>query len=70
MKTAGLAITYEDIKERTGCDGAIWEEIWKDDKHGYKWRTEDGDFLHVSFKVDEDGSEVYSSCSYSDGVKQ
>ena len=67
---AGAGLTYEEFRDHFGCDGAIWNEIWKEDHHGYKWRTEDGDFFHVSFTVKEDGSEIYSSCTYSDAVRE
>ena len=69
-QSAGAGLTYEEFRDHFGCDGAIWNEIWKEDHHGYKWRTEDGDFLHVSFSVKEDGSEIYSSCTYSDAVRE
>ena len=69
-QSAGAGLTYEEFRDHFGCDGAIWNEIWKEDHHGYKWRTEDGDFLHVSFTVKEDGSEIYSSCTYSDAVRE
>ena len=69
-QSAGAGLTYEEFRDHFGCDGAVWNEIWKEDHHGYKWRTEDGDFLHVSFTVKEDGSEIYSSCTYSDAVRE
>ncbi|MBR4513724.1 MAG: hypothetical protein IKO61_02420 [Lachnospiraceae bacterium] len=69
-QSAGAGLTYEEFRDHFGCDGAIWNEIWKEDHHGYKWRTEDGDFFHVSFTVKEDGSEIYSSCTYSDAVRE
>lgn len=68
--SAGAGITYEDFRDHMGCDGAKWEAVWKDDKHGYMWKTGDGDFLNVSFSVKEDGSEIYSSCTYSDAVRE
>ena len=69
-QSAGAGLTYEDFRDHFGCDGAVWKEVWKEDHHGYKWRTEDGkEFLHVSFSVKDDGSEIYSSCTYSDAVK-
>lgn len=69
-KSAGAGLTYEDFRDHFGCDGAKWEEVWKDDRHCYKWRTEDGDFFNISFNVKEDGSEVFSSCTYSDAVME
>lgn len=53
-KSAGAGLTYEDFRDHFGCDGAKWEEVWKDDRHCYKWRTEDGDFFNISFNVKED----------------
>lgn len=68
--SAGSGMTYEDFRDHFGCDGAPWTEVFSDTRRGYKWSTEDGsEFLNVSFNIAEDGSEIYSSCTYSDAVR-
>ena len=71
QKDAGSGLTYEEFKEHFGCDGAPWFDVaFDNERHAYKWQTEDGaDFLYVTFKVNDDGSETYSSCTYSTAVK-
>ena len=66
------AFTYEDMRDMLGgSDGIVWkynENTWSDKIHSYTWENQDGDFIYISFEV-EDGEEWYSSCTYSSSVK-
>ena len=66
----GTYPTYEECKEHFGADGAPWfDGAFDDEKHAYKWETEDkSDFLYITFKV-EDGNETYWGDTYSSGLK-
>ena len=62
---------YEEVREKLGgVDGRkTHEDSWKEDYHVYIWETEDKkDFLLLSFKVAEDGSEKWNSSSWSNGL--
>lgn len=66
----GTSPTYEECKEHFGADGAPWwEGAFDDEKHAYKWETEDkSDFLYITFKV-ENGEETYWGDTFSSGLK-
>ncbi len=64
--------TYEKTREILGSDGIPWKETdiaWTDEHHTYKWKSAEGDFLTVTFKI-ENGQELYSSSSYSSSVAE
>ena len=64
----GTYPTYEECKEHFGADGAPWwEGAFDDERHAYKWETEDGDFLYITFKV-ENGEETYQSYTWSSSL--
>ncbi len=61
---------YAKAREILGSDGVPWRELettWNAKKHSYMWENADGDFLCISFVVD-DGEEIYSSSTYSNSV--
>lgn len=62
--------TYEEIAQQLGgTDGKkTHESSWKQDYHVYEWVTAGGDFLLLSFKVQEDGSETWNSSSWSSSL--
>ena len=63
--------TYEEISEHLGGVDGMKDhaDSWRDDHHVYRWKTEDThDFLLISFKVNEDGSETWNSSSWSSGL--
>ena len=62
--------TYEEIAQQLGgTDGKkTHESRWKQDYHVYEWVTAGGDFLLLSFKVQEDGSETWNSSSWSSSL--
>ena len=62
--------TYEEIAQQLGgTDGRkTHESSWKQDYHVYEWVTAGGDFLLLSFKVQEDGSETWNSSSWSSSL--
>ncbi len=62
--------TYEEIAQQLGgTDGKkTHESSWKQDYHVYEWVTASGDFLLLSFKVQEDGSETWNSSSWSSSL--
>ena len=62
--------TYEEIAQHLGgTDGKkTHESSWKQDYHVYEWVTAGGDFLLLSFKVQEDGSETWNSSSWSSSL--
>ena len=66
----GTQPTYEECKEHFGADGAPWwEGAFDNEKHAYKWETEDkSDFLYITFKV-ENGEETYWGDTFSSGLK-
>ena len=66
----GTSPTYEECKEHFGADGAPWwEGAFDNEKHAYKWETEDkSDFLYITFKV-ENGEETYWGDTFSSGLK-
>ena len=44
---------------------------WDDEMHSYLWQTSDEkEFCLVTFKVQEDGSELYTSVSWSSGLNE
>ena len=53
-QSAGAGLTYEEFRDHFGCDGAIWNEVWKEEQHGYKWRTEEGDLRYTLSPKKED----------------
>lgn len=60
--------TYEEIRDKLGCDAAkTHPDSWEDDYHVYRWGTEDGEFLVISFKV-ANGNETWNSTSWSSGL--
>ena len=62
--------TYEEIAKQLGADGKkTHESSWEQDYHVYEWVTTGGDFLLLSFKVHEDGSETWNSSSWSNSLK-
>ncbi len=64
----GTYPTYEECKEHFGADGAPWwDGAFDDERHAYKWETENGDFLYITFKVDN-GQETYSSYTWSSSL--
>ena len=62
--------TYEEIAQQLGgTDGKkTHESSWKQDYHVYEWVTAGGDFLLLSFKDQEDGSETWNSSSCSSSL--
>ena len=66
----GTQPTYEECKEHFGADGAPWwEGVFDDERHAYKWETEDKkSFLYITFKI-EDGKEKYSGDTFSSDLK-
>ena len=62
--------TYEEIAQQLGgTDGKkTHESSSKQDYHVYEWVTAGGDFLLLSFKVQEDGSETWNSSSWSSSL--
>ena len=63
---------YAKARDMLGSDGVPWKDLesaWNAERHSYKWENADGDFLSISFKV-EDGQETYSSCTYSFSVAE
>ena len=63
-------VTYFGIFEMLGVHGQKEDYFWKDDKHVYSWRTSDNSsIMMVTFKVLDDGTEEYSSVSWSGGLK-
>ena len=53
-----------------GVHGQKDDYFWKDDKHAYGWRTSDNSsIMMVTFKVLDDGTEEYSSVSWSGELK-
>lgn len=70
QKKNGQTLTYFDVFEKLGAHGQKDEYFWDDGRHAYDWKTADGSsIMMVSFKVQEDGSEVYYSVSWSGGLK-
>lgn len=64
--------SYEKTREILGSDGIPWKETdiaWTDEHHTYKWKSAEGDFLTVTFRI-ENGQELYSSSSYSSSVAE
>ncbi len=64
--------SYEKAREMLGSDGIPWKETdiaWTTEKHTYKWTSAEGDFLTVTFKI-ENGQELYTSCSCSSSVAE
>ncbi len=62
--------TYEEIAKQLRADGKkTHESSWEQDYHVYEWVTTGGDFLLLSFKVHEDGSETWNSSSWSNSLK-
>lgn len=61
--------TYEEVAEAFGCNGHKTHDFsWEPDYHVYEWVTDDGEFVLLSFKVDEDGNETWNSTSWSSGL--
>lgn len=63
--------TYEEVRDQMGGVDAMkdHESSWKKDYHVYLWQTEGkADFLLLTFKVNEDGSETWNSSSWSDSI--
>ena len=64
--------TYAMARETLGSDGIPWKDsdaTWSDGKHSYKWENSDGDFLYISFEIN-DGDEYYVSCTFSRNVTE
>ncbi len=64
--------SYEKAPEILGSDGIPWKKTdtaWTDEYHTYKWTSAEGDFLTVTFKI-ENGQELFTSCSYSSSVAE
>ena len=63
---------YTKARDMLGSDGVPWKDLesaWNAERHSYKWTSADGDFLNITFKI-EDGKELYSSCTYSSAVAE
>lgn len=63
--------TYEDARDMLGSDGTVWKKAsfsWNENKHTYRWVTEDGkDYFNISFTLEGD-EEWYESCNMSENV--
>lgn len=68
--SASDTFNYESMRKILGSDGIPWyinESTWSDTRHSYKWESADGDFLYITFTI-EDGNEWYISCTFSSSV--
>lgn len=71
-RKSGSKTPYVEIRELfSGVDGVKYEMAWDDEMHSYLWQTSDEkEFCLVTFKVQEDGSELYTSVSWSSGLTE
>ena len=59
--------TYEEVREHFGgIDGKQnMTDSWEDGYHGYLWATEDNSsHILISFKLQDDGSEIWNSSNW------